>query len=476
MKIQTRIILGLLLVVGLGFYELVAWITGDLEPQYRKSTEDPLVDTSRVLAAMAGRTVTADGRIDVELFKAVFDDVSSQRFSAQIYDFEKTQVDYRVYITDSDGRVIFDSDDGRDVGADYSEWRDVGRTLQGEYGARTSRDIPNEPNFSVMYVGAPIVYGGETIGVLTVGKPTHNTNTFTENSKRRIAVGGTITACAIILIGLFLSRTVTLPIQRLTDYAKAVRDGRRAQLPPLGKSEINLLGEAFEEMRDALEGKQYVEHYVQALTHEVKSPVSAIKGAVELLKEPMPDEQRAQFLENIESEAGRIQTIVEKLLLLSSLETRKQLAERESVDVAAVVRDILQRLRPALEAKELQVRADTAEGANISGDRALLEQAVNNILLNSIDFTPAGGEINISMRTEPHALVVEVNDSGTGFPEYALGRVFDRFYSLRRPDGGKKSSGLGLSLVKEIAELHGGEVRVANRPGGGAAVVLQFPR
>ncbi|MCB0344803.1 MAG: two-component system sensor histidine kinase CreC [Bdellovibrionales bacterium] len=474
MKIRTRIIIGLLLVVGVGFYYLIDWIISDLEPQYRKSTEDPLVDTSRVLAAVAGRTLGQNGEIDTALFRSIFDEVYSQKFSAQIYDFTKTEVDYRVYITDETGTVIFDSDDGRDVGKDYSEWRDVKRTLEGDYGARTSRDIPGEPNFSVMYVGAPIVHDNKTIGVLTVGKPTYNTNTFTENSKSRIAIGGTITACLVILVALFLSQMVTAPIQRLMEYTQQVRDGMRVQLPELGGSEVRDLGRAFEETRDALEGKQYVEGYVQALTHEIKSPVSAIKGAAELLREKMEPERRQRFIDNIENEAGRIQTIVEKLLLLSSLENMKVLQDGARIELSKIVRGVLDRFRPALEAKRLSLKESLLDSLEFFGDSFLVEQAISNVLSNSIDFTPEGGTINVETKHGDGVVQFEVVDSGTGFPEYALERVFDRFYSLRRPEGGKKSSGLGLSVVKEIAELHRGAVKVSNCSGRGARVIVEF--
>lgn len=474
MRIRTRIMIGLLVVVGVGFYWLIDWIISDLEPQYRKSTEDPLVDTSRVLAAVAGRTVDDNGEINVALFRSIFDEVYSQKFSAQIYDFEKTEVDYRVYITDAEGTLIFDSDNGRDVGKDYSEWRDVKRTLEGGYGARTSRDIPGEPNFSVMYVGAPITHNNEIIGVLTVGKPTYNTNTFTEKSKRRIAIGGIISASLVILVALLLSRMVTAPINRLTRYAKEVRDGARVQLPELGGSEVKDLGIAFEEMRDALEGKQYVEGYVQALTHEVKSPVSAIKGAAELLKEKMEPERRRQFVDNIETEANRIQTIIEKLLLLSSLENMKVLQDSARLELGSIVEKVLGRLKPALEAKNISLKTSLEAKLDFYGDAFLVEQAVGNVLANSIDFTPEGGEISVSSVRREGVVAFEVRDSGTGFPEYALERVFERFYSLRRPEGGKKSSGLGLSLVKEIAELHRGRVSVSNCSGSGAQVVVEF--
>ena len=104
-------------------------------------------------------------------------------------------------------------------------------------------------------------------------------------------------------------------------------------MPQLADDEIGQLGRAFEEMRVALEGKQYVENYVQTLTHEMKSPLAAIQGAAELLGEEMPAERRSRFLANIESETGRLQQLIEKLLLLTSIENRRELQKAEEISL-----------------------------------------------------------------------------------------------------------------------------------------------
>ncbi len=178
MRIQTRIFLGILIVVVVGFSVMVSWVTNSLEPEYRKATEEPLVDASRVFASIAAVSVR-NGSIDLEMFRSAFNDVHSRTFSAQIYDYHKESVDYHVYMTDASGMVIFDSANGKAVGEDYSNWRDVLLTLQGEYGARTSHDDPQNPSLSTMYVASPIIVEDKVIGVDSVGKPTITDNIFT---------------------------------------------------------------------------------------------------------------------------------------------------------------------------------------------------------------------------------------------------------------------------------------------------------
>lgn len=475
MKIRSRIFLSNLFMFTIGFFLLVSWIGKDLEPEYRKATEEPLVDSARVLASVVAAS-SEGGAIDVSVIERAFEDVYEQRFSAGIFGFLKHGVDYRVYVTDSKGKVLFHSYKKDLVGSDFSNWRDVALTLEGKYGARTSQEDPDDPSSSVMYVAAPIISEGKTIGVLAVGKPTRTANIFVSRSRRMLWEGALVIAAAVVLAGLFLSDMLTRPVQRLTAYARAVRDGKRVAIPSLDKSEIGELGEAFEEMRDTLEGKQYVERYVQTLTHEVKSPVAAIRGAVELLKEDMPQEQKARFLANIDSEAGRVHAVVEKLLLLSALESRKAVESLEELVLLEVVEDVLESLRPVIGQKGLTVSFGLKERAQFEGDRFLVRQAVMNLMANAVEFSPRGGTLSLDVREDEAGFVeFRVRDRGPGVPDYALTRVHERFYSLKRPDTGRKSSGLGLALVREVAELHGGGSVIENAPGGGAVARLTLP-
>ena len=202
--------------------------------------------------------------------------------------------------------VIFDSQNKQNVGADYSNWRDVHLTLRGEYGARTTREDSGDPSSKVLYVGAPVRVNGDIAGVLTIAKPTTNINTFLKSAKPQIFKVGLLAAVVAVLLSYLVSLWVTRPIKRLTRYADDIRQGKRVEFPRLDRSEIGEMGHAFAKMQETLEGKKYVEQYVQKLTHEVKSPLSAIRGAAELLEENMPPDQRARFLNNIRHEANRI--------------------------------------------------------------------------------------------------------------------------------------------------------------------------
>jgi two-component system sensor histidine kinase CreC len=228
-------------------------------------------------------------------------------------------------------------------------------------------------------------------------------------------------------------------------------------------------------MQETLEGKKYVEQYVQKLTHEIKSPLSAIRGAAELLEEEMPPEQQARFLSNIRHEANRIQEMIDRMLELSSLENQKILENMESLSFATVLQTVIESKRPMLSKKKLTLIDQVPENVMVRADRFLLFQALSNLMQNAIDFSPVDGSIELTGAVDNKNLHFIVEDRGTGIPDFALEKVFDRFFSLQRPDSGKKSTGLGLNIVKEIAVLHQGGVNLENRPDRGVRATLILP-
>jgi two-component system sensor histidine kinase CreC len=318
--------------------------------------------------------------------------------------------------------------------------------------------------------------GDRIIGVLTVCKPQWSMASFMDQTRQRIIFLGLLAAGVVVVLGTLVATWLTHPIQRLTNYAQALRDGRRVPLPKIRASEMATLGKTIEDLHDALEGRNYVENYVQALTHEIKSPVAAIRGAAELLHEPMPDTQRDKFLGNIRAETIRIQEIVDRLLLLSAVEAKKTLDERKPVDLEAALQSALESIRPQADAKGIDLRYEShPEGATVAGDPFLLEKAILNLLQNAVAFAPQGGAVDVEITCQDATCGLTVRDNGPGIPDYAVPRVFERFFSLPRPDTGKKSSGLGLAFVKEVANLHHGTVTLENAPQGGAIARLQLP-
>jgi two-component system sensor histidine kinase CreC len=472
MSKRNRVLIALFFAFAASVGWLVYSIVSDLEPRYREAAEEPLVDSARILAAVVNADIR-NGVIDPTHLRAAFNDVYRQQFHAQIFALDKTQVDMRVYVTDKLGVVVYDSL-GRDEGLNYMKWRDVKLTMLGQYGARTTRNEREDPNSSVMFVGAPLTWNGEIIGVLSVGKPTRNLNTFANLAKKKIILAGVTSVAALIVLGLIAAIWMARPFGLVSDYVRLVRSARDTPFPRLRRSAVGALGAAYDEMRDALSGRNYVEEYVQALTHELKSPLSAIRGAAELMHENMPVETRTRFLANIRTESERIQNIVDRLLELAALEKQRGLSDIRDIDCATLLEEVKDAMAAAAAQHKQTINIECAPGVLLSGDRFLLHRALVNLVQNAIDFSPEHATVSLSAAADKYDVAISVRDNGPGIPDFAEKKVWERFYSLPRADG-RKGTGLGLSFVREIAELHRGSVTLENQHEGGVVAILRVP-
>ncbi|HEY0634801.1 MAG TPA: two-component system sensor histidine kinase CreC [Gammaproteobacteria bacterium] len=473
MNLSVRLFLGYFLLVGIAIGFVVRTFTDELVPGMRQSLEEVLVDTANLMAVQVADEVR-DGRVASGEFSAMMERYAGRPLDARIWFMKKRDPSLIVYITDQRGSVIYDSR-GRDLGKDYSRWNDVYLTLQGKYGARTTREEPADEFSSVMYVAAPITHEGNIIGVLTVGKPSVAVYPFVQAARENIEQKGMWILLAALLVGLLLTYGMTQSIRQLTHYARAVQEGRRVVVPKLRERELAQLAEAMEAMRVRLEGKDYVENYLHTLTHEMKSPLAAIQGAAELLEESMAPERRAAFVANIRNESARLGQLVERLLGLAEVEKRSGLHHLQTVSLRRVVSQLVADKNPMVLQKGLTVASHFPDDLAVEGELFLLQQAVSNLLDNAIAFSPAGGTLTLTGLADNHTATLLIDDAGPGIPAYARERIFERFYSLPRPDGGQKSTGLGLSLVREVVQLHGGEIVIDNRPEGGARAHLRLP-
>ena len=183
----------------------------------------------------------------------------------------------------------------------------MSRSLAGVYGARTSRDISGDPMTSVMYVGAPIRWDNEIVGMVSVGKPVQSFGQFVQDARARTLWVGVGSAFALLVLAIIMSIWLVRPFGLISDYLGWLRSQRDLSLSRMVRRAVDTLRSGVHEMRDALTGRNYVADYVQNFTHEVKSLLSVIRGAAELLQEPsMSQAERAHFLANITRGTQRI--------------------------------------------------------------------------------------------------------------------------------------------------------------------------
>ena len=189
----------------------------------------------------------------------------------------------------------------------------------------------------------------------------------------------------------------------------------------------------------------------------------------------MPDADRARFVANIARETQRIQELVDRMMELTALESRRSLDRPAPVPLRPLMHELVASAQAAATARRLSIVVEAGPEAMVEGDAFLLQRAVSNLLDNALDFSPEGGTVSLSLQLHRRTVDLRVQDGGPGIPDYAEAKVFEKFYSLARPHSRKKSTGLGLSFVHEIAELHEGRITLKNAAQGGAIATLSLP-
>jgi two-component system phosphate regulon sensor histidine kinase PhoR len=219
--------------------------------------------------------------------------------------------------------------------------------------------------------------------------------------------------------------------------------------------------------------------FVANVSHELKTPLAAIRGYAETLRDGALGEPAtaARFTERILRQCRRLQALLDDLLTLSRLESLEGSPPHEPVDLDALVRRVVDFMSSAAEEKQVRLAlAEPAASLEIPGDAEGLERLVVNLLDNAIKYNRPGGEVAVRLAQGAGEALLEVSDTGIGIPQEALPRIFERFYRVdkgrSREEGG---TGLGLAIVKHVAQAHGGQIEVESRVGKGSTFRARLP-
>jgi two-component system sensor histidine kinase CreC len=453
-------------------YTVSTTVIQELKPTVRQTTEETLVDMANLLAVLAEEDV-ANGQISESRFSKLLTAYGLREPEARIWEIGKKAINHRIYITDKDGIVIADSWQ-QDVGEDYSRWNDVYLTLRGQYGARSTAEDPDDPLSTVMHVAAPIYHKGEIIGSVTVAKSNRSVQPFIDLSKRNVLFWMVWMSGLVLLAGALFAWRIHSALNKLENYAVKMGQGEKVTKPTFRVFyEYGTLSDALENMRNQLDGKQYVEEYVQTLTHELKSPLSAIKGASEILQMPLSGEKVARFATNIERESDRMQSLIDKLLELARLEKQPHLDKQESINIKVMLDEIVSASDARLNAKGVACEASISSDFEPVGDSFMFQQALFNLMDNALDFVECNGLILWQYSQSGEQVALSIFNAGQPIPDYAMPRLTERFYSLARQNG-VKSTGLGLNFVEQVVKLHKGSLLIENVEQG-VKVTLSFP-
>ena len=231
------------------------------------------------------------------------------------------------------------------------------------------------------------------------------------------------------------------------------------------------------DITDIRQLQQMRTEFVSNVSHELKTPLTSIKGYVETLLEIEPDTDTYEsFLEVIKDETNRLELLIDDILNLSKIESGVSDLD-EKVDINKVVTNLLSLLKPKAVEKNIDLNLDLGENLPlVQGDYNQLSRLMINLIDNAIKYTPEGGTVEVKARTETEKLIIEIEDTGIGIPEEDLARVFERFYRVDKGRSRKLGgTGLGLSIVKHIVENHNGEIEVESELEKGTIFTIEFP-
>jgi two-component system sensor histidine kinase CpxA len=283
------------------------------------------------------------------------------------------------------------------------------------------------------------------------------------------AIGLALIGGVIALLIIPISRFITGPIRELKESALCIAEGdlsHRASIKR--KDELGQLGRAFNHMAERLErmirgGRELTAN----ISHELRSPLARIRVAAELIRDrlrPHGDEDWNRHLDEIRQDIEELDHLIGKILDLSKLDIHEKALNLQELDLAALIRNYLERFTSLMEQKGLNVVTDLPGLQTLQADPAAMGMALNNILDNAVKFAPQGGRLEIKLHREEDILVFQVTNTFEVLPQDELHRIFEPFHRLQ--DRGETGSGLGLAITKKAIEKHGGTIEAANTEGG----------
>jgi two-component system OmpR family sensor kinase len=291
-------------------------------------------------------------------------------------------------------------------------------------------------------------------------------------SQFRLAlVGGTLVALLLTAaLGAIIIQRTLKPVDRITRTARQIEESpdlsrRVAYRGP--HDEIGQLANTFDLMIGRLEDVfKSQTHFIADASHELRTPLTVIQGNLDLLKRPLSEADRNESLRAIESESKRMALIANDLLLLAQVEAG-QINRSDDVSLKALVDEEFRRSQ--VRAGKRQIVEAEVEDLTVRGDGYKISQLLANLVDNAIKYTPEGGTITLSLRTDNGSARLDVADTGIGIAVENLSHLFDRFFRVDKVRSrAHAGTGLGLAIVKAIAEKHGGRVAVTSQPGKGS--------
>jgi len=397
------------------------------------------------------------------------------------------KLNLRITIVDTTGKVLADSQKDAQIIENHNTRPEIIDAVAADFGESTR--FSQTVGFNMKYVAKAVKTDNKLLGTVRLALPLSEIEQQIRVIYNVVLLGGIVASIIAFLIAYFISKGITSPITEMTDIAGRIAQedfSKRARVS--SGDELGLLARSLNKMADELQSKMenlkkmdnIRTDFVANVSHELKTPLTSIKGFVETLEDGAIDdkENAKKFLAIIKKHTERINAIINDLLSLSELELGQDRLNRKDFDLKSLFNEVLMGFEHALSAKKHTLDVDYQGNVfNIKADKEKIEQIFVNLLDNAIKYTKDNGKINVFVQEEEKELLIQIQDNGVGIPEEHRIRIFERFYradkARSRQLGG---TGLGLAIVKHIVSLHKGAIKLESQLNKGTKVSIILPK
>lgn len=342
------------------------------------------------------------------------------------------------------------------------------------------------PQVQKLLVVLPIYSEGQTIGALALRAPLGDLGSTVNYMMRLIFLAALAAGVVVVLLSLYMSKGFARPLEQLK---RATLEIARGKFPRLStephSSEVDHLVEAFNYASRQIEKvsleQQNLEklrrEFVSSLSHELRAPLTSLKGFLELMEMPLPPSEQEKYRKIMLEDTLYLERLVKDVLELSFVESGQFSLEQEEVLLHSIINNTVASLELQFGEKDLAVELDVPDNLRFWADPQRIRQVFLNLLLNALQYTYPNTTISVEAWETANEIGVAVSDQGPGIPKEYQADIWQKFYKLDKARTRTiQGSGLGLAIVKEIVESHGGRVDVKSEEGKGATFLVYFPK
>ena len=367
-----------------------------------------------------------------------------------------------------------------EIGLSFSHVEEIQSALEGQYKSVIRERISDEPPPPIasisrgtsirVFIAFPVIHENRLWGVIYISRTPKNILKNLYAQKGKVILAGLSIIGLTLLLVYFTSRTISRPVYQLIKQTRGASEGNISALQPLDDpvtEEMELLSKSFSDMALSLhERSEYIREFATYVSHEFKTPLTAIQGAGELLLEhyeEMSPDKRKKFIENMLQDSARLKLLVARLLELAKAENVTPTKETANLS------DILEKLKGKFASQSLTIDFQFQPNCQVKIPPEILETALSNLMTNSLQHEAT--HMKLSLRKTEQEVVLDMQDNGRGIPPANRDKVFTPFFTTNRENGG---TGLGLRIVQTMIESHSGKIDLGETQKG-TLFTLQLP-